>query len=55
LRLLVRELEDRIRGARANERDHKDDTLAVRRELAGYTRGLKDALFVIGRKYGQVK
>ena len=44
---IIRELEDRIRHAEANERDHKNDPAIVRRELAGYTRGLKDALFVV--------
>ena len=43
---IIRELEDRIRHAEANERDHKSDPAIVRRELAGYTRGLRDALFV---------
>lgn len=44
---VIKDLEDRIRGAQAKERHHKDDSDVVRRELAGYTRGLQDALFAV--------
>ena len=44
---IVEELRDRIRGAEADERDHKKASLSVCRELAGYTKGLRDALFVV--------
>ena len=44
---VIKALEDRIKDAEADERDHKDDPDVIRRELAGYTRGIKDALFTV--------
>lgn len=45
--IIIAELQKRIRAAEAAERDHKGDSPLYRRELMGYTRGLKDALFVV--------
>lgn len=47
MRAIIQDLEDRIHHAKLDERDHKNDPLSIRRELAAYTRGLKDALFVV--------
>jgi 50S ribosomal subunit-associated GTPase HflX len=47
MKAVIKELEDRIRMAEAIERDHRKDSQVIRRELAGYTCGLKEALFVI--------
>ena len=45
----VEALKERIRAAEQSERDHKGDSPLYRRELAGYTRGLKDALFALAK------
>lgn len=47
LEFIVRELEDRISMAEWQERCHSHAPLFTRRELAGYTRGLRDALSVV--------
>lgn len=44
---IIEELKARIRAAEKCERDHKGDSPLCRRELAGHTRGLRDALFVV--------
>lgn len=40
-------LNERIGSASRDEHDHKGDPVEVRRELAGYARGLRDARFVL--------
>jgi hypothetical protein len=45
LKAFVEDVKDRIRAAKASERDHKSNAPVIRRELAGYTRGLNDALY----------
>lgn len=47
---IIRELEERIRASEADARDHKNDPPLIQRELAGYVRGLKDALFVVTKQ-----
>ncbi len=55
LAAIIEDLKARISDAEAIERDHKNDPSVVRRELAGYTRGLKDALFVVeGKMSGKI-
>ena len=47
MRSIIKMLEDRIRGAEQDAHDHKSDPAIIKRELAAYIRGLKDALFVV--------
>lgn len=44
---IVNALEERLRGAEADRRDHKSDPDVVQRELLGYWRGINDALFAV--------
>ena len=47
MRDIIEDLKERIRASERDARDHKNDTPTIRREVAGYIRGLKDALFVV--------
>ena len=44
---IINELEDRLRSAEQDRRDHKSDPDVVQRELLGYWRGINDALFAV--------
>lgn len=45
------DLNRRIGDASRDEADHKNDPIEVRRELAGYARGLRDAYFVLRNRH----
>ena len=50
MRGIIEDLKERIRASEEDARDHKNDAPTIRRELAGYIRGLRDALFVVESK-----